>query len=122
MKHVCLIILLSLFVSSCGNPVQRSTFDKAYKPVSFEVRNRSIYHWKTSFNLRRTWTAFGLGAATCFDDKEVRRSILKTAEHAGFSVAEDNQRHYLLANVALVGEAITQDMRTAIKWDFYNEE
>jgi hypothetical protein len=26
------------------------------------------------------------------------------------------QRHYLLANVALVGEAITLAMRTAVKW------
>ena len=68
-------------------------------------------------NLSPTGTAFGLGAATYFDDKEVRKSILKTAELAGFSVAKDNQRHYLLANVALVGEAITLAMRTAIKWD-----
>ena len=69
------------------------------------------------FNISPTGTAFGLGAATYFNDKEVRESILKTAELAGFSVAKDNQRHYLLANVALVGEAITLAMRTAIKWD-----
>ena len=68
-------------------------------------------------NISPTGTAFGLGASTYFDDKEVRKSILKTAELAGFSVAKDNQRHYLLANVALVGEAITLAMRTAIKWD-----
>ena len=68
------------------------------------------------FNLSPTGTAFGLGAATYFDDKEVRKSILKTAELAGFTVSKEGQRHYLLANVALGGEAITLAMRTAVKW------
>ena len=69
-------------------------------------------------NLSPTGTAFGLGAATYFDDKEVRKSILKTAELAGFTVSKEGQRHYLLANVALVGEAITLAMRTALPWNF----
>jgi hypothetical protein len=42
--------------------------------------------------------------------------MLKTAELAGFTVSNYNQRHYLLANVALVGEAITLAMRTATEW------
>ncbi len=38
-------------------------------------------------------------------------------EWAGFSVVRKDSRHYLLADVALVGEAITLAMRTAVPWD-----
>lgn len=69
------------------------------------------------FNLSPTGTAFGIGPATFFQDRNVRNSFLKTAELAGFSVGKNEQRHYLLANVALVGEAITLAMRTAVKWE-----
>ena len=69
------------------------------------------------FNLSPTGTAFGLGPATYFKDYEVRNGILKTAELAGFSVTKQDKRHYLLANFALVGEAITLAMRTAVKWN-----
>jgi hypothetical protein len=68
------------------------------------------------FNLSPTGTAFGLGPATYFNDVEVRESILKTAEMAGFTVSNKDQRHYLLADIALVGEAITLAMRTAVPW------
>lgn len=68
-------------------------------------------------NLSPTGTAFGIGPATFYQDWEVRNSFLQTAELAGFSVSKGGQRHYLLANVALVGEAITLAMRTAIKWE-----
>jgi hypothetical protein len=69
------------------------------------------------FNLSPTGTAFGLGAATYFEDYDVRNRFLKTAELAGFTVSSKEQRHYLLANIALVGEAITLGMRTAVKWE-----
>ncbi|MBE6225511.1 MAG: hypothetical protein E7121_00250 [Bacteroidales bacterium] len=69
------------------------------------------------FNLSPTGTAFAIGPATYFEDYEVRNRLLKTAELAGFSVESSDKRHYLLANIALVGEAITLAMRTAIKWD-----
>ena len=68
-------------------------------------------------NLSPTGTAFGIGPATFFKDRDVRNSFLRTAELAGFTVVRDNRRHYLLANVALVGEAITLAMRTAVKWE-----
>ena len=68
------------------------------------------------FNLSPTGTAFGIGPATHFEDWEVRKGMLKTAELAGFTVSNKNQRHYLLANVALVGEAITLAMRTSTDW------
>lgn len=68
-------------------------------------------------NLSPTGTAFGLGAATYFEDYEVRNGFLRTAELAGFTVSSGEQRHYLLANVALVGEAIALAMRTAVKWE-----
>ena len=69
------------------------------------------------FNLSPTGTAFGIGPATYFEDWEARKRMLKTAELAGFSIYKRDQRHYLLANVALVGEAITLAMRTACKWN-----
>ena len=69
------------------------------------------------FNLSPTGTAFAIGPATYFEDYEVRNRLLKTAELAGFSVGSSDKRHYLLANIALVGEAITLAMRTAIKWN-----
>ena len=68
------------------------------------------------FNLSPTGTAFGIGPATYFEDWETRKNMLKTAELAGFTVSNKNQKHYLLANVALVGEAITLAMRTATEW------
>jgi hypothetical protein len=68
-------------------------------------------------NLSPTGTAFGIGPATFFQDRDVRNSFLRTAELAGFTVVRDGRRHYLLANVALVGEAITLAMRTAVKWE-----
>lgn len=63
-------------------------------------------------NLSPSGTAFATGAATYFNDIEFRNSLLKTAEIAGHTVKWDNKRHYLLANLALVGEAITLTMRT----------
>ena len=69
------------------------------------------------FNLSPTGTAFGIGPATYFEDWEARKGMLKTAELAGFSITQKDKRHYLLANVALVGEAITLAMRTACKWN-----
>ena len=69
------------------------------------------------FNLSPTGTAFGIGSITYFEDFDLRKKFLKTAELAGFTVAKGDKRHYLLADVALVGEAITLAMRTAVKWE-----
>lgn len=63
-------------------------------------------------NLSPSGTAFATGAATYFNDMAFRKSLLRTAEIAGHTVKWDNKRHYLLANLALVGEAITLAMRT----------
>lgn len=51
-------------------------------------------------------TAFFAGSSIFFNDSIVRKGILKTAEIAGHTIKMGNKRHYLLANVALVGEAI----------------
>lgn len=67
------------------------------------------------FNLAPSGTAFGIGCTTYFNDTNLRKSFLKTAEMAGFSITRTNQTHYLLANIALVGEAITLAMRTTVK-------
>ena len=60
-------------------------------------------------------TAFFAGSSTYFNDSDVRNRILKTAEIAGHTIKMGNKRHYLLANVALVGEAIMLAMRTNYK-------
>lgn len=65
-------------------------------------------------NLSPSGTAFAIGSATYFEDKDFRNKLLKTAEIAGHSVKWGDNRHYLLANFALVGEAITLAMRTNI--------
>ena len=57
-------------------------------------------------------TAFATGAATYFRDNEVRTSILCTAEIAGNTISGIGKRHYVLANLALVGEAVMLAMRT----------
>ncbi|MDE5857624.1 MAG: hypothetical protein K2H32_04630 [Muribaculaceae bacterium] len=63
-------------------------------------------------NLSPSGTAFAIGSATYFGDKDFRNKLLKTAEIAGHTVKWNNKRHYLLADLALVGEAITLAMRT----------
>ena len=66
--------------------------------------------------LSPTGTAFGLGPVTYFGDTDIRKKILKTAEIAGSTVSFGHKSHYLLADVALVGEAIALAMRTATPW------
>ena len=65
------------------------------------------------FNLSPSGTAFAIGCATSLDDMEFRNRLLKTAEIAGGTVTWFGKSHYLLANIALVGEAITLAMRTS---------
>lgn len=65
------------------------------------------------FNLSPSGTAFAIGCATCLDDMVYRQKLLKTAEIAGSTVSWFGKSHYLLANWALVGEAITLAMRTS---------
>ena len=60
-------------------------------------------------------TAFFAGSSTFFNDDAIRKGILKTAEIAGHTIKVGNKRHYLLANVALVGESIMLAMRTNVK-------
>ena len=59
MKHSFLIILVFiLVVFGCGNPVKQRTSAEPSQPESFEARNRSIYHWKTTFDLTPEDEAF----------------------------------------------------------------
>ena len=65
------------------------------------------------FNLSPSGTGFVIGAATSLEDMEFRNQLLKTAEIGGSTVTWLGKSHYLLANVALVGEAIILAMRTS---------
>ena len=60
-------------------------------------------------------TAFGAGAVTYFGDNEIRSKILSTAEKAGHTILWNGKKHYALANIAIVGEAIMLAMRTNYK-------
>lgn len=64
------------------------------------------------FNLSPSGTAFAIGAATTLGDKIFRKRLLRTAEIAGSTIIWNKKRHYLLSNIALVGEAITLALRT----------
>jgi hypothetical protein len=67
-------------------------------------------------NLSPSGTAFMVGSATCFGDVDVRRSLIKTAEIAGSTFYGFTENLYLLANFALVGEAVMLAMRTYVEW------
>ena len=67
-------------------------------------------------NLSPSGTAFMVGSATCFGDADVRKSLIKTAEIAGSTFYGFTENHYLLANFALVGEAVMLVMRTNVEW------
>jgi len=68
--------------------------------------------------LSASGTAFGMGAVTYFNDSELRYGILRTAEIAGHTLYWDGKRHYALANLALVGEAVMLAMRTNVSPNF----
>lgn len=67
-------------------------------------------------NLSPTGTAFAVGSVTYFQDWTLRKKLLKTGEIAGTTRHRKGKSHYLLADVALVGEAIMLAMRTATEW------
>lgn len=64
-------------------------------------------------NLSASGTAFFIGCATIFNDKKLKKKLLRTAEIAGNSVCWKKKRHYLLSNIVPVGEAITLSMKTS---------
>ena len=66
------------------------------------------------FGLSPSGTGFAIGAATMCKDSKFRKQLLRTAEIAGSTVSYNGKSHYLLANVALVGEAIILAMRTTL--------
>lgn len=67
------------------------------------------------FGLSPSGTAFAMGAVTYFEDQKVRKSILATAEKAGQTLTWGDKKHYALANLAIVGEAIMLAMRTNVR-------
>lgn len=65
------------------------------------------------FNLSPSGTAFAIGCATSLNDMVFRKQLLKTAEIAGNTITRNEESHYLLAEYALVGEAVALAMRTS---------
>lgn len=66
------------------------------------------------YNISPSGTAFAIGSATIFNDKKFRKQILKVAEIVATTVTRKGKTHYLLSNIALVGEAIMLAMRTTV--------
>ena len=64
------------------------------------------------FRLSPSGTAFAVGCATYYNDVPVRNNLLHTAELAGSTRTWNGKSHYLLADIAPVGEAIMLAMRT----------
>lgn len=97
---------------------------KAHFPQSFPASGIKEYHDRSCWlgmdidagpillNLSPSGTAFAIGSATYCNDTEFRKSLLRTAEIAGHTVKWNEKRHYLLGDIALVGEAIALAMRT----------
>lgn len=65
------------------------------------------------FNTSPSGTAFAVGCATTCGDEKFRKQLLRTAEIAGSTVTWKDKSHYLLADFALVGEAIVLAGRTS---------
>lgn len=98
---------------------------KRYFKQNYPVNGIKEYHDRTCllgfdidagpiiFNLSPSGTAFAIGAATSLGDMKWRNQLLRTAELAGSTITWFGKSHYLLANWALVGEAITLAMRTS---------
>ena len=98
---------------------------KKYFKQDFIITGLKEYHDRTClfwmdidagpilFNLSPSGTAFAIGCATCLKDFEFRKQLLKTAEIGGSTISWFGKNHYLLANMALVGEAIVLAMRTS---------
>ena len=63
-------------------------------------------------NLSPSGTAFAIGAATGLGDMEFRKQLLKTTEIGGSTISMMGKNHYLISDLALVGEAIILAMRT----------
>ena len=65
------------------------------------------------FKMSPSGTAFAVGCATTCGDKKFRKQLLRTAEIAGSTIRWKDKSHYLLANWALVGEAVMLAGRTS---------
>jgi len=72
------------------------------------------------FNFSPSGTAFAIGSATYNKDLKLRKKLLYTGELVGNSVSFKGEKHYLLSNIALVGEAIVLAMKTATEWKVPN--
>ena len=92
MKHnILLILVFSLIVSGCGNPVQQRASNESYRPESSEVKSRSIYHWKTTFDLTPEDTSF------------IRRHNIKTIYLRLFDVGMDTDNGVEAGEVVPLG-------------------
>ena len=114
------------YLTKIDSDFAREQYDKlkAYFRQSFPASGIKEYHDRSCWlgmdidagpillNLSPSGTAFAIGSATYFNDIKFRKSLLKTAEIAGHTVKWNEKRHYLLGDIALVGEAIALAMRT----------
>ena len=119
---------LSCYYLSLVDPefakVQYECLKRCFKQV-FLISGIKEYHDKTClfgmdidagpiiFNLSPSGTAFAIGCATSLNDMEFRSQLLRTAEIGGSTITWFGKSHYLISELALVGEAILLAMRTS---------
>lgn len=91
--------------------------DFTISPLYFDVDAGPVV-----LGLSPSGTAFAVGCVTYYDEgyqplsshkTTLRKKLMRTAEIAGHTVSWLGKRHYLLADYALVGEAIMLAMRTS---------
>lgn len=113
-----LTLIDKTFAEDQYDKLKKTFWQEGIFPGMKEYQNRHLWFWldvdagPIMFGLSPSGTAFATGAATYFRDKEAKADILRTTETAGFTYCWNGKRHYMLANIALVGESIMLAMRT----------
>ena len=69
-----------------------------------------------AFGLSPSGTVFAVGGAVYFNDTDLLRRMMRTADVAGQTVYRHSKRHYRLGEKVLVGEAAMLAMRTNYPW------
>ena len=83
-------------------------YDQNKKWLGFDIDAGPIIK-----NLSPSGTAFLTGCASVFKEKKLKKRLLVTAEIAGSTLQWMGKRHYWLAGIVPVGEAIMLAMRTS---------
>ena len=99
----CEYIFFDIAANLCSEQFQGIYHDKKYHETDVD----EVIERANKMGVKKM-----LFAAGDFEDTKVRNGLLKTAEIFGTTISWHKGRHYWLANLAIVGEAIMLAMRT----------